>query len=422
MIAEMTLPRLGETMETGRISAWLKQPGEPFRRGETLVEVESDKTVVEMPALADGVLSEILVQAGQDADVGAVLCRYEDGRTAAPATAPPPAPVPKIDDISRDLAPVPQAAKAPGPVAQSGAVRATPLARNLARQGGVTLDGLAGSGRRGRIEAADVRARIGGEPHPPAAAMEGTDVPGGHLNRRDWDAAGASGPRIVLLHGLAGDVQSWAALAPALMRAGRRVTAIDLPGHGGTSVAGSGIDHAADVTAAFLQTLGEEPVHLVGHSLGGAVAARVARRVPGSLRAVTLIAPAGLDRAIDVEFVRGIVRVRSSGALGHLLRRLAVRPAGLTAAQLDALAAELGRGRLLALADSLVDEGGQLVDITADLRAAAMPVRIVWGVQDRIIPWTQVKEAGSRCSVHLIQDAGHVPHWDQPAEVAALLQ
>ena len=59
--------------------AWLKRPGETFRRGETLVEIESDKTVVEMPALADGVLAEIVTEAGQDADVGAVLCRYEDG-------------------------------------------------------------------------------------------------------------------------------------------------------------------------------------------------------------------------------------------------------------------------------------------------------------------------------------------------------
>lgn len=97
-----------------------------------------------------------------------------------------------------------------------------------------------------------------------------------------------------------------------------------------------------------------------------------------------------------------------------------MRPAALTPAQLDALALELSRGRLIGLADALVDDGGQQIDITGDLHAAAMPVRVVWGVQDRIIPWTQVSQAGSRAAVHLIQDAGHVPHWDQPAEVAAL--
>ncbi len=97
-----------------------------------------------------------------------------------------------------------------------------------------------------------------------------------------------------------------------------------------------------------------------------------------------------------------------------------MRPAALTAAQLEALAGELSRGRLVGLADMLVDEAGQQVDITGDLRALSMPSRLVWGLQDRIIPWTQVRQAGSRTAIHLIDDAGHVPHWDQPAEVAAL--
>ena len=91
MIVDMMLPRLGETMETGRVAAWLKQPGDAFRRGETLVEIESDKTVVEMPALANGVLAEIVVPAGQDADVGAVLCRYDDGLEASVSAPPDPA-------------------------------------------------------------------------------------------------------------------------------------------------------------------------------------------------------------------------------------------------------------------------------------------------------------------------------------------
>ncbi len=422
MIAEFTLPRLGETMETGRVAAWLKQPGEAFRRGETLVEIESDKTVVEMPALANGVLREIVVDTGQDADVGAVLCRYDDGKeAAAPAAAvevpatemPPPAEVamPPEAEAVTSLAPAPEAGLA--------ARRATPLARAIARRHHVALEGLVGHGPRGRIEADDVRAQIG-QDRPAAAVVGETAVPAGHVERRDWNPAQATGPRLVLLHGLAADVQSWAALAAALVRAGRPVTAIDLPGHGGTGIEAVDVDGAAAVAAAFLDRLGEEPVELVGHSLGGAVAARVARLRPGRLRRLTLIAPAGLDRAIDVEFVRGIVRVRSAGALAHLLRRLVVRPAALTSAQLAALASELGRGRLVTLADSLVDDGGQAVDITADLRALTLPVRIVWGVQDRVIPWIQAKEAGSRCAIHLVQDAGHVPHWDQPAEVAAL--
>ncbi len=427
MIAELTLPRLGETMETGRVAAWLKQPGEAFRRGETLVEIESDKTMVEMPALADGVLAEIVVQAGEDADVGAVLCRYEDGREDA-VSAPPPAASPALASlIAASSGPIAPASppfplvgttEAPRQATVAG-VRATPLARAVARQHGVALAGLTGSGRRGRIEAADVRAS---RQAIPATTVLEASVPGGGVACRDWAADATHGPRIVLLHGLAGDVQSWAQVAAALMRAGRHVTAIDLPGHGSTSVEAADIDTMAATVAAFLDGLDGEPIELVGHSLGGAVAARVARRASSRVRRLTLLAPVGLDRAIDVDFVRGIVRARTSGGLQHLLRRLVVRPATLTTAQLDALAAELSRGRLINLADTTVDDGGQQIDITGDLRALAMPVRVVWGVQDRIIPWTQVSQAGSRTAVHLIQDAGHVPHWDQPAEVAALFE
>ena len=457
MIVELTLPRLGETMETGRVAGWLKRPGESFRRGETLVEIESDKTVVEMPALANGVLTEIVVEAGQDADVGAVLCRYEDGQAAAAPALPDPAlpdpvladrvlPDPVLADrvhsdpvlperpastqsASMPPASTPSASTPPvaGPAATAPGsappdagpapgVRATPLARAAARRGGIDLAGLAGTGRRGRIELADVPA----SPPSAPAAMRQARVAGGLLACRDWGAGPVRGARVVLLHGLAADVQSWAQLAAALARSGRHVTAIDLPGHGGTGIEAPDLDALAAATAAFLDTLDGEPVELVGHSLGGAVAARVARGLPSRVRRLTLLAPAGLDRAIDVDFVRGIVRARAGGGLGHLLRRLVVRPAALTEAQLDALAAELGRGRLVGLADTLVDDGGQQVDITRDLHSLAMPVRVVWGMQDRIIPWTQAAQAGSRAAIHLIHDAGHVPHWDQPGEVAAL--
>ncbi len=437
MIVELTLPRLGETMETGRVAGWLKRPGESFRRGETLVEIESDKTVVEMPALANGVLTEIVVEAGQDADVGAVLCRYEDGQgAAAPARPDPALPDPVLaEPVHPDPAPPERPASMPAMVGPAAAVpasapafaspdagpeprgiRATPLARAAARRGGIDLAGLAGTGRRGRIELADVPAP------PPAApaAMRQARVAGGLVACRDWGAGPVRGPRLVLLHGLAADVQSWAQLAAALARSGRHVTAIDLPGHGGTEIEAPDLDALVSAATAFLDTLDGEPVELVGHSLGGAVAARVARGLPSRVRRLTLLAPAGLDRAIDVDFVRGIARARAGGGLRHLLRRLVVRPASLTEAQLDALAAELGRGRLVGLADSLVDDGGQQVDITRDLHALPMPVRVVWGLQDRIIPWTQASQAGSRAAIHLIPDAGHVPHWDQPGEVAAL--
>jgi len=424
MIGELTLPRLGETMETGRVLAWLKQPGDSFRRGETLVEIETDKTVVEMPALSDGTLAEIVIAAGQDADVGAILCRYEDGveEAASPVPAEAAGKVAEPEKAADAAAAKPAAEPDPsGDAAPAGAgLRATPLARRVARQHEVDLASLAGSGRRGRIEAADVRGSLQAGRPAAAADLQSLAVTGGTIAYRSWTASAGVRPRVVLLHGIAGDWQGWAGLAAILARSGRHVIAPDLPGHGGTGVEAPDLGTIVTATAEFLKGLGGEPVDLVGHSLGGAVAARVARQASSKVSRLTLLAPVGLDWEIDVGFIRDIVRVRSTGALQHLLRRLVVRPVGLTPPQLDALVAELSRGRLAALSEQLVDAGGQQVDITGDLRGLSMPVRVVWGVQDRIIPWTQVSQLGSRTSIHLIQDAGHVAHWDQPTEVAGL--
>ena len=84
------------------------------------------------------------------------------------------------------------------------------------------------------------------------------------------------------------------------------------------------------------------------------------------------------------------------------------------------MAAQLARGRLTALAQTLVAGGRQQIDIIPDLAALPMPVRVVWGLDDRIIPWTQVARLPSRVAVHLVAGAGHLPHWDAPQDLAAL--
>ncbi len=393
----LTLPRLGETMESGRVVGWLKQPGDSFRRGETIVEIESDKTVVELPALTDGVMAEILAAEGSDIEVGAPLCRYESAEIPAAPRAVPQAPVVPHAAVAVPAAP----AAMPGTDAK---LRATPLARRLARQDGISLASLTGSGRRGRIEARDVRAAASGAA-PDALAV------------KRWKAAAGARPA-VLLHGFGGDAQTWAALAALLAQRGIEVAAPDLPGHGATRLDAGDIAGLAAPLAALLT--GPAPVELIGHSLGAAVAVALALAYPQRVARLTLIAPAGLDSAIDAEFVTGWAETRTPGGLSHLLRRLSPRPPLLSPAQLSAMAAELARGRLLALAQALVSGGRQQIDILPDLAALPMPVRVVWGLDDRIIPWTQVARLPPRVAVHLIAGAGHMPHWDAPQHVAAL--
>ena len=145
---EIVLPNLGFGMEEGKLVAWLKQPGDMVRKGEPIAEVESDKTNVELEATADGILSEIVVPAGAIAQVGGVLARL----TASGSMPGVPTSEPSVARVE------PEAPR-------SG--RASPVAQRMAKEHGIDVAALSGSGPGGRVTSGDVRARL------PSAAQNG---------------------------------------------------------------------------------------------------------------------------------------------------------------------------------------------------------------------------------------------------------
>lgn len=155
---DVTLPRLGETMEEAEILVWLKAVGDRVERGEPLVEVQTDKIAVEVPALQAGVLGEILAEPGQAVKVGSPIARIDvaalaEGKDGGRELEEPAAA--KGPDTASDTAPDRAAhAEAPHP---AGKVRASPAARKLARELGMDLNELRGTGPGGRITTADLR-------------------------------------------------------------------------------------------------------------------------------------------------------------------------------------------------------------------------------------------------------------------------
>ena len=137
---EIPMPKLSDSMEQATVLSWLKRPGDTVHRGEPLVEVETDKATVVYEAEQDGVLGDIVVDEGGTADLGAVIARLI---------------------IEGEGAPQPQAEPKRPAGSVSDRPRATPVARRLARQLGVSLAALEGSGPGGRIVRADVRAASG---------------------------------------------------------------------------------------------------------------------------------------------------------------------------------------------------------------------------------------------------------------------
>jgi pyruvate dehydrogenase E2 component (dihydrolipoamide acetyltransferase) len=136
MAYEFKLPDLGEGLTEGEISRWLVQEGQQIAEDDPLVEIATDKTTVEIPSPAGGVVSQILVGEGEVVPVGTVLVVIGGNGAAQPIVAEQPAARPRQPDDK---------------------VRATPLVRRLASELGVDLGGIAGTGPQGRITEDDVR-------------------------------------------------------------------------------------------------------------------------------------------------------------------------------------------------------------------------------------------------------------------------
>lgn len=168
------MPRLSDSMEEGTIVRWLKDDGAAVSRGDELVEIETDKATMTYEADADGVLA-IVAPEGATLPIGEVIARIGEGTAgngagpaAASAKPAPPAPPAQPEPAAR---PEPDPRPEPEPrTATAGRVRASPVARRVARERGVDLAALHGSGPGGRIVKADVE---GATAAPPAALPAG---------------------------------------------------------------------------------------------------------------------------------------------------------------------------------------------------------------------------------------------------------
>jgi pyruvate dehydrogenase E2 component (dihydrolipoamide acetyltransferase) len=172
MASEVKLPRLGQGMEAGTITKWLKSEGETVSKGEPLFEIDTDKVTQEVESDFDGVLLKIALPEGE-APVGQTIAWIgAAGEEIQAAEAPSPAPK-KVSDTKEVSDTVSDTVVAP-PSANGGRIKASPLARRIARERGIDLASLSGTGPEGRIVAEDVER---GAAQAPAAAP----VPAGEI-------------------------------------------------------------------------------------------------------------------------------------------------------------------------------------------------------------------------------------------------
>ncbi len=153
---EITMPRLSDTMEEGTIATWHKHPGDHVQAGDVLVEIETDKAVMEYEAYDNGVLSEILVTEGQSVPIGAPIALLDAASTGTDRQPSVSAPAPAAHEMAPAPAPTPASSAAPSvptlePSVAADRLVASPLVRRLAREHQLDLRDVRGTGPGGRI-------------------------------------------------------------------------------------------------------------------------------------------------------------------------------------------------------------------------------------------------------------------------------
>ena len=336
MAVEIVMPRVDMDMTSGRMGRWHAAEGAHVEKGETLFEIETDKAAMQVDAPASGVLKFVAASEGDVLPVGACIgWIVAESESFAPPPASADAP-PERDDVgsARGARPhpasqtvlkngrsserpmgatfsqrekgSPAATQLPLPLrervgvrAQGERPRATPAARRMARERGLRLESVSGSGPRGRVQLRDVEERGAAQPLT--------------LNvHRLWLARGEGAP-IVFLHGFGADLNGWRPVHRLLPET-QPALAIDLPGHG-LSPLGEEASFEALVEAArgALIEEGVGAAHLVGHSLGGAVATALTHERGLKALSLMLIAPAGLGEDDQRRLLRRLFAGRHRG-------------------------------------------------------------------------------------------------------------
>ncbi len=171
---DVIMPQMGESIVEGTLTKWLKQPGEKVERDEPLFEISTDKVDTEIPSPVAGTLGEILVQEGTTVGINTVVGRINDGAgapAAAPATAASAAAAPAATLAPAAASVVPHVTVEPSAMTEETAGPLSPLVRKMARENGIDLNQVRGTGAGGRITKQDLEAHMESRTEAPKAVQ-----------------------------------------------------------------------------------------------------------------------------------------------------------------------------------------------------------------------------------------------------------
>jgi pyruvate dehydrogenase E2 component (dihydrolipoyllysine-residue acetyltransferase) len=364
-IVKLAMPKWGLSMRQGKVTDWLVAEGEEVRQGEELFEVETEKIDGAVESPAAGVLRRRVAEVGAVVPVGGLVGVLAD---------------PSVPDADVDAF-----------IAE--------------------------------FQASFVPEEAEAEAETPTRTVE---VGGRRLRYLERAPEQPAGDPVVLLHGFGGDLNNWLFNTDKLAER-RRVVALDLPGHGESAkdVGVGDLDAFAEVLGGFLDAVGTGRAHLVGHSMGGAVALAYALAHPDRVASLILVAAAGLGEDINPDYIDGFVAAERRRELKGVLELLFADQSHVSRTLVDDVLRykrlDGVEAALRTVAAAMYPSGCQARVLAGELERLTVPLLVVWGEQDRVLPASHADAARARGRVEVLAGAGHSPHMEAANEVNRLV-
>ncbi len=362
-IRPIVMPKWGLAMIEGTVVEWQAEEGSEVAAGQDIMEIETSKITNVFESPVAGPLRRIVVQGGETVPVGALL------GVCAPASVSDD----EVDAYVKDFVDNfdwDAAAGASGPSTET-------------------------------IEVAGKRTRF--------------------LKQGD-----AEGTPILLIHGFGGDCLGWLFNQEALAE-GHTTYALDLPGHGGSSkdVGDGQLSVMVKAVIDFMDERGIAKAHLVGHSMGGAIALALALDHTDRVASASLLAPAGLGAEINMDFIDGFITQKRAKKLRGVLELLVADPGMITNDMVEEVIKfkrlDGAVDALSKLRDGLFPGGTQASFDAGKLAGLSVPVQAIWGEGDQILPVAHADALPDGVTVARYSGTGHLPHMEKASDVNAAI-
>ncbi|MCE0743697.1 acetoin dehydrogenase dihydrolipoyllysine-residue acetyltransferase subunit [Acetobacter sicerae] len=361
-ITPITMPKFGLAMTEGKLASWSLPVGKEVKAGDELADIETSKITNGYESPAAGILRRQVAPEGEMLPVGALIGVLADADVSDS----------EIDAFIQHF--------------------------NDNFSSGDAEDKNSDTTARRTVDVGDLRISV------------------------QESGNKETGTAVLLIHGFGGDVSNWM-LTQSALASSHHVIAFDLPGHGeSTKQVGDGTPAGfAKTVEDLIKALELPAAHVVGHSLGGAIALELAKSSPDLVKSLTLIAPAGLGQDINMNFINGFIDADRRKTLEPVLQYL-VHDKSLISRQMVEGIIRYKRldgvvTGLKTIASASFPDGKQAVSLRSVLETFDKPIQILWGEQDEILSTKDADGLPAAISVTRFPETGHMPQLEQAAAV-----